>query len=44
MLPKLGCLLREPHREDTNPLRNYYKRSLETAPTPAAAQLKAAPP
>ena len=46
MLPKLGCLLREPHREDTNPLRNYHKRSLETAPTPAAAsaQLKAAPP
>ena len=38
MLPKLGCLLREPHREDT-PLRNYHKRSLETAPTPAAAPL-----
>ena len=36
MLPKLGCLLREPH---PNPLRNYHKRSLETAPTPAAAPL-----
>ena len=39
MLPELGCLLREQHREDTNPLRNYHKRSLETAPTPAAAPL-----
>ena len=43
MLPKLGCLLRVPHREDTNPLRDYRKGSLGTAliaSRRAAAQLR----